>query len=72
MLEKQANDEYDHLTDLLQNHSYIISSRGEQCIVSKEDPVSPTNVLHNNIRDRYLKAEEELERYTTRCQDIQK
>ena len=72
MLEKQANGEYELLQEKLQENSYIISSRGEQCIISKEDPVSPTNVLHNNIRDKYLKAEEELERYTTRCQDIQK
>ena len=50
MLERQVTQEYDVLTDLLRENSFLISSQGENIRVTKEDPIAPVEVLHNNVR----------------------
>lgn len=48
MLDRQVDQEYDSLTDMIRDNSFLISSQGEDARVSKEDPIAPIEVLHNN------------------------
>ncbi|KAL7541621.1 hypothetical protein ACHAXR_011068 [Thalassiosira sp. AJA248-18] len=72
MLEKQVTQEYDVLTDLLRENSFLISSQGEDPRVTREDPVSPIEVLHNNVRTKLLTAQEDVDRCNSAVGDIQK
>eukprot|EP00571_Detonula_confervacea_P010665 CAMPEP_0172307014 /NCGR_PEP_ID=MMETSP1058-20130122/7955_1 /TAXON_ID=83371 /ORGANISM="Detonula confervacea, Strain CCMP 353" /LENGTH=1404 /DNA_ID=CAMNT_0013019073 /DNA_START=130 /DNA_END=4344 /DNA_ORIENTATION=- len=72
MLERQVTQEYDVLTDLLSDNSFLISSQGENIRVTKEDPIAPVEVLHNNVRSKMLDAQDEVNRFNTAVGDIQK
>lgn len=72
MLEKQVQQEYDVLKEMLRDQSYAISEQGENCNVSREDPVSPVDVLANNIRSKLLNAQDDVERQSNAVNDIQK
>lgn len=72
MLERQVNEEYDVLNDMIRENSYLISSQGENVHVTKENFLSPVEVLHNNVRDKHKKAEDEVERASSEVGDIQK
>ena len=72
-MEKQVNQEYDNLKELLQDNSYMIAESGESVTnVTKEEPVAPVEVLHNNVRNKKLKAEEDMDRYTKAVGVVQK
>lgn len=72
MLEKQVAQEYDVLTDLLKENSYLISSQGEDVRVTRDDPIAPVEVLHNNVRNKLLKAQDDVERCNSVVGDVQK
>ena len=72
-MERQVNQEYDTLKELLQDNSYIIAESGESVTnVTKEDPVAPVEVLHNNVRNKKLKAEDDMDRYNKAVGVVQK
>eukprot|EP00581_Thalassiosira_minuscula_P014753 CAMPEP_0183721268 /NCGR_PEP_ID=MMETSP0737-20130205/13594_1 /TAXON_ID=385413 /ORGANISM="Thalassiosira miniscula, Strain CCMP1093" /LENGTH=1404 /DNA_ID=CAMNT_0025951247 /DNA_START=143 /DNA_END=4357 /DNA_ORIENTATION=+ len=72
MLEKQVDQEYDVLNDLLRENSFLISSQGENVRVTKEDLVSPVEVLFNNVRSKLLKAEDDADHCTSAVGDVQR
>lgn len=72
MLERQVTQEYDVLTDLLRENSFLISSQGERISVTKEDPIAPVEVLHNNVRSKLLTAQDDVDRCTSAVGDVQK
>ena len=71
MLERQVNQEYDVLTELLKENSFLIS-RFPHCNVTREDPVAPVGVLHNNVRNQLKLAEDEVEHINSSFGDVQK
>lgn len=72
MLDKQANSEYRLLQDLIKENSFAITSQGENVRVTEEDPVSPCDVLHNNVRKKLLDAQDDVERSSGRVGSVQK
>ena len=51
----------------------MIAESGESVTnVTKEEPVAPVEVLHNNIRNKKLKAEEDMDRYNKAVGVVQK
>ena len=51
----------------------MIAESGESVTnVTKEEPVAPVEVLHNNVRNKKLKAEEDMDRYTKAVGVVQK
>ena len=73
MLENQVNQEYDALADLVKDNCYLIGEHGENSKAPpKDDPLAPTDVLANNVRNKLIGAQNDLERQTSRVNDIQK
>jgi DNA repair protein RAD50 len=73
MLENQVNQEYEALADLVKDNSYLIGEHGENSKAPpKEDVLAPTEVLANNVRNKLIVAQNDLERQTSRVNDIQK
>jgi len=73
MLERQVTQEYDTMIDLLKENSFLISSQGEgEPRVTKEDPLTPVDVLHNNVRNKLMDAQAEVERCNSAVGDVQK
>lgn len=72
MLEKQVAQEYEVLTDLVKDNSYMISSQGENPRLTKDDPLAPAEVLANNVRNKLIGAQNDFDRQTSIVGDIQK
>lgn len=73
MLENQVSQEYEALADLVKDNSYLIGEHGENSKAPpKEDVLAPTEVLANNVRNKLIVAQNDLERQTSRVNDIQK
>mmetsp|Transcript_32482 Transcript_32482/g.56581 ORF Transcript_32482/g.56581 Transcript_32482/m.56581 type:complete len:1402 (+) Transcript_32482:134-4339(+) len=72
MLSRQATQEYDVLNDLLRENSFLITSQGEDIRVTKEDPTAPVGVVHNNVRNKLLNAQADVERCNSVVGDVQK
>ena len=72
MLQRQATQEYDVLNDLLRENSFLITSQGEDIRVTKEDPTAPVGVVHNNVRNKLLNAQADVERCNSVVGDVQK
>ena len=70
-MDKQCNQEYETLEQLLSDNSFLISEQGENCTVNKEDPVSPVEVLANNVRDKTERATQEIESYNSDVVEVQ-
>lgn len=63
LLEKQVTQEYEVLEEKMKDNSFLLSSYGEQKPrITKEDPVSPLDVLANNVRRKHLDAEDDVHR----------
>ena len=72
MLEKQVSQEYDILTDLLRDNSFLISSHCGNVRVTKDDPIAPVEVLANAVRNKLIVAQNEVDRSTSSVGEIQK
>lgn len=64
MLQKQVNQEYDHLAELLRDNSFLIQEQGENAprVTQGDDPLPAVEVLHNNVRTKLADAQSEVER----------
>ena len=61
------------LNEQLKDQSYLIASQGEQEIrITKEDPISPVEVLQNNVRTKLKRAQDDVDRFNSRVADAQK
>jgi len=72
MLEGQVTQEFEVLEEKIKDNSFLLSSHGEAHVrVTKEDPVSPLDILSNNVRRKHLDAEDEVSRSNTDLSRIQ-
>lgn len=66
MLEGQVAQEFEVLEEKIKDNSFLLTSHGEPHVkVTKEDPVSPLDIVANNVRRKHLDAEDDV----NRCND---
>ena len=63
--------EYNVLEGLLRDISFLISSQGKT-VLAKEDPVTPVEVLHNNLRNNLRNKEADVERCVSAAVKVKK
>lgn len=72
MLDKQVEQEYALLEELIRDNSFLISSHGESVNITKEDPIAPVEVLATNVRSKFLDAQTEMDRCASEVANVQK
>ena len=72
MLDRQVTQEYDILTESLRDNSYLISSHCDPVHVTREDPIAPVEVLANNVRNKLIVAQRDVDRCISSAGEIQK
>ena len=72
MLDRQVAQEYDILSDLIQDNDFILTNNGASITVTKEDPIAPVEVAHNNVRNKLMDAQSDVDRCSSAVVEVQK
>ena len=72
MLDRQVTQEHDILTESLRDNSYLTSSHCDPVHVTREDPIAPVEVLANNVRNKLIVAQRDVDRCISSAGEIQK